>query len=217
MVNINDMKAPEVQGDKLEAIFARQKELMDKYHVIEHNNGFKVFSAPVNINDAHAQAKIKDFFWRATEEITEATEALKEEGGYEHYVEELLDALHFYVEVCILVGITPKRISTPKREGLDRLDDICSRFLQQRNDKLLLALGAYDFIESIGKAANCLKNKPWKQTQMLTDEPKFKDLMVEAFYDLVELLVMSGLSAQDIHDIYFKKSEVNKFRQSSKY
>jgi len=122
----------------LEAIFERQKELIEKYHPIEKKNGLLITEdMPVNLNDAKGQQRLKDFAWRVTEEI--------------------------------------------------------------------------------GEAMNCLKNKPWKQTQMETDVEHYYEELVDAFHFFVELCIISGLTAKDLCDIYFKKSEVNKFRQRSGY
>ena len=76
---------------------------------------------------------------------------------------------------------------------------------------------AWRITEELGEAMNCLKNKPWKQTQMLTDEAHYQEELADAFHFFVELLILSGVDARKLHDLYFRKSEVNKFRQSSHY
>jgi len=64
---------------------------------------------------------------------------------------------------------------------------------------------------------NCLKNKPWKQSQVQTDKPKFYSLLKEAFDTFLNFLAATGLEADDVYNFYFKKSEVNRFRIRSKY
>jgi len=71
--------------------------------------------------------------------------------------------------------------------------------------------------EELGEAANCLKNKPWKTTEMLTDEDHFKEELMDALHFFIELLILTGFDANSVFDLYFRKSEVNKFRQRSKY
>ena len=125
-------------SDKLDLIFSRQRELMEKYHEIEKANGLlQTEDVPVNIHDAAGQARLKDFAWRVTEEL--------------------------------------------------------------------------------GEAMNTLKNKPWKQSQMLTDETHYLEEIADAFHFFIELCILSGLDAQSLFDIYFDKSAVNKFRQRSNY
>lgn len=71
--------------------------------------------------------------------------------------------------------------------------------------------------EEIGEAANCLKNKPWKSTEMLTDEAHYKEELMDALHFFIELLILSGFTAESAYDLYFKKNKVNQFRQGSNY
>lgn len=100
--------------DMLTEIFLRQKELMDKYHKIESENGLlQTDKCPVDIDDPFGQARLKDFAWRITEELAEAMHVLKNRSwkktwtktDREAYTIELIDAFHFFVELCILSGI----------------------------------------------------------------------------------------------------------------
>ncbi len=137
-MNIDDVKESEIKGDKLETIFKRQLELIEKYHVIEKANGLLITEdVPVDLDSAKGQQRLKDFAWRVTEEL--------------------------------------------------------------------------------GEAMNCLKNKPWKQTQMETDKEHFVEEIADAFHFFIELCILIGLDAESLTNIYLKKSEVNKFRQRSQY
>ena len=93
-------------GCKMGEIFKKQESLMFQYHKIEENNGLlQTTDHPVDINDRHGQARLKDFAWRVTEELGEATDALViHSENVTHYHEELIDALHFYVELMIISG-----------------------------------------------------------------------------------------------------------------
>ena len=72
-------------------------------------------------------------------------------------------------------------------------------------------------VEELGEAMNCLKNKPWKQTAMLTDTDHFYEELADALHFFVELLILVGMGPEEVYDLYFRKSEVNLFRQRSKY
>jgi hypothetical protein len=195
-MNITDVEIPEeIPGDIIRAIFDRQKELIEKYDVIEKNNGFLVLPYPVDLQDKHAQSKLKDFAWRITEEFAESTGAHSDE----HRLEELIDALHFFVELNILSGYYPS-IS---------YDDV---YLLDTDEP-----HPYLVIESIGMAMNCLKNKPWKQTHMLTDVKKYYLHLYNAWCEFFRLLKSEGLTEEDLYILYYKKATVNKFRQRSKY
>ena len=79
-MNITHAVDEEIHGDKLEAIFARQKELMEKYHDIELRSGLmQTEDCPVNLDDKRGQARIKDFAWRVIEEVGEALDAYYQE------------------------------------------------------------------------------------------------------------------------------------------
>lgn len=137
-MNINDIKteAP-TTGDKLENIFGRQLELELKYDHIEQANGFNNMGLKVDLDSPAAQWYIKDAAYRVIEELSEAT--------------------------------------------------------------------------------NCLKNKPWKTTHVPTDQPHFYEELADAFHFFVRLCLIVGLDADSLYKFYFKKSEVNKFRQESDY
>lgn len=205
-MNIQDFDKPaKYPRDILADIFARQRELAEKYHPIEAGNGFNVGEGlEVNINDKFGQARIKDFAWRVTEELMEATEAWNE-GDIEHCQEEIADALHFMVELCIIVDYSSDNflfdtlfLLTPDESGF--------------REPVL------NTVYNLGLACNCLKNKPWKQTHMLTDEEKFKLHLNGAMSSLVFTAVQAGIgTAEHMYNLYFRKNKVNQFRQESKY
>jgi hypothetical protein len=90
--------------------------------------------------------------------------------------------------------------------------DIHSKEGQQR-----LKNFAWRVTEELGEAMNTLKNKPWKQTHMLTDVKHYNEEISDAFHFFIELCILSGIGSKELYDLYFRKSEVNKFRQESKY
>ncbi len=128
----------EYDGNTLQMIYERQKELMEKYDKIEERNGcLQTDECPVNINGHGGQQRLKDMTWRCVEEL--------------------------------------------------------------------------------GEAMNCLKNKPWKQTMMETDVQHYREEIADAFHFFIELCILSDISSNELFMMYFLKSEVNKFRQDSKY
>lgn len=208
-MNITHAKHEDITGDKLEAIFNRQRELMDKYHHIEKRSGLmQTEDCPVDLNDKRGQARIKDFSWRVMEEVGEALDAIRQ-NDMEHYVEELIDGLHFLTELTILSGIDIDKLS-PMNEG-DKLESIII-FSYEADPQSLVV----DLVENLGMMCNCLKNKAWKQTNMLTDKDNFYSKLVEVWKVYVSILSVD-LTPDEIVDIYLKKSQVNKFRQRSNY
>jgi hypothetical protein len=237
-VNVHDfadIKLP--AGDMLELIFNHQRDLMDKYHAIEETNvGHAIpsqcypfnpptpptwfFAGALDINDRASQLRMKDFAWRITEELTEATLALGEddethylEDDETHYLEELIDALHFSVELLILCGIEPEELAA----NIDG-DIFESAFRESRPAWISKPLAlAYKTVEKLGEAMNRLKLKPWKTTAMLTDEQAFHVSLTEFFAALIDLLKASGFTARSATVMYLQKNAVNQFRQRSNY
>ena len=231
-MNVNDTTSPEATKDMLEMIFDRQQELMEKYIEIENRSGIGkgiLNGEPFDIDRPRSQAVCKDFAWRITEEITEAMEAFelsKEEMGrfhsssndekYKssamesilHTKEECIDALHFLVELYLIVGITPSNLLG---DSGNKLENAFKASMMKR------PADPYQPIHYLGLAMNCLKQKPWKQTHMNTDTRKFKLLLVTVFFEWVTFAKSLGLTAESTFDLYFRKSEVNKFRQGSNY
>lgn len=237
MVNVSDIKIEEIptpvagQEDMLDLMFKRQHELAIKYLPIEEANGLlQTPELPVNIDDRKGQARLKDYAWRTQEELYEATDALvQHKDNMEHFLEEMIDSIHFFIELNILCGISPDAIRAyyeiPQDGSIDSLS-----YLENTSKTLSIsdnldmkyipdALLIYTYIgQPIGNAMNRLKNKPWKQTHMVTDKQAFIDCIMPTWIGYFKVLSEKhGLSAKDIFTLYFKKSEVNKFRIKSQY
>ena len=217
-MNINHATVEEFTGDKLQAIFTRQKSLMDKYHDIELKSGLlQTEDCPVNLDDRRGQARIKDFSWRGTEELGEALDA---KATKDHYQEELIDGLHFLTELTILAGkdyynLLPEGTTLYSKDRLEDLVENAKECISQNGDNLNYWVSK--FIENLGMMCNCLKNKPWKQSMMKTDREAFYGRLTEVWVLYITLLVVSGMDADTIAITYLKKSQVNKFRIRSNY
>jgi len=116
----------ESSGDMLCDIFHLQDMLRKKYDPIETKNGipkgFKDSStgALINLNTPINQFVVKDMAYRCITEIVEATECLKNKPwkqthmptDIEHMKEEIADALHFFIEMCLLLGMDAQELFT---------------------------------------------------------------------------------------------------------
>ena len=210
-MNINDVDSkgipsldPTDGDDWLTKIFQRQQILHDKYKTIEHESGIGlslIQNRAFSIDDKTCQYVIKDFAWRVTEEIAEAAEAY-DAGNEMHFLEEVIDALHFYTELLILVGIGPADLSKPPRDSYK---------YQTPGEHM------FNVIQSLGLSMNTLKQKPWKQHHFPTDRNLFHSHITRGYWELLWLLFSRELRTSDIYEIYYKKSEVNRFRQRSNY
>jgi len=219
-MNINDVPDVPKTNNKLEAIYIRQMGLADKYKEIE---GLP-WPWPLHPDIAENQIWFKDFLWRVTEELVESLEAALNKDQV-HQIEELSDSLHFLIELLLMVGISIDEIrdkSFYTSMGIvtspedDVLDFIWSRLPSPEDSDMLLEF-YWDVVYHLGLAGNCLKNKKWKQTQMPTDVNKFRNLLIHSFRSLIALFKVCGCSSDEIYIYYYKKSEVNKFRQRTHY
>ncbi len=232
MVNISDIKTEEIPSpvlgelDMLDLMFKRQHELTIKYLPIEKDNGLlQTSDVPVDIDDRKGQARLKDYAWRVQEELYEATDALVQHpDNREHFLEEMIDSIHFFIELNILCGIDSQEIKkyyeVPNNvDSLSYLEETSKLISAVEVKYLPEALLIYTTIgQPIGNAMNKLKNKPWKQTHMVTDIQSFKDCLMPTWLGYFKVLSEKhGLTAKDIFTLYFKKSEVNKFRIKSQY
>jgi len=211
-MNVNDIDEAKEVKNKLEFIFNKQKELMEKYHDIEIKNGigyYLVKDIPFDINNNKWQYLIKDFAWRVTEEMAECLEC-DLNNNLIHAQEESSDALHFLIELMINVGID--------HEYFEKIKDASDAWSWYFRSLTGSSDGALNMIIDLGLAMNCLKQKPWKQTHFETDIDKFRYHLMRAFeWWVVFVSTELSMTSNEAFQMYFKKSEVNKFRQRSNY
>jgi hypothetical protein len=182
--------------------------LATKYKEIEGMPDF-----PMDIQTKETQIWIKDFMWRVTEELMEAYEA-KVNGEEEHYLEELSDALHFYMEIFVLLDYKPKALKSD-----DFLKTLIHSFIMdQIIQPFEVSNKIFWCVFHLGIAANFLRNKKWKVTQVFVDEKQFYQELVEGLTHLLTLIIDAGVDSKiGLLNLYYKKFQVNQFRQRSKY
>lgn len=220
-MNVKDAQEPDVVADRLVSIFDKQHALMEKYGPIEAKNGcLQTADCPVNINSTQGQARIKDFFWRLTEELGEALDAAHH-GDMMHAQEELADGLHFLTEATWLAGGRDylvkalHGVQSGMGSGKDLLDALYKVALLGCKGQLREQV-VERFILEAGMTCNCLKNKPWKQTQMLTDVARFHNNLFSTWIWYIAICSYF-VTPDELYSFYFKKNQVNQFRQRSNY
>jgi len=223
-MNIEDITQKiEVPKESLIAtIFDHQRTLMIRYDEIERKNGFKVPEFPYHIENAQVQARIKDMFWRTTEELAEALETIPtvsylqnwpahwdSDVEVRHFFEEITDALHFLVEASIIANLDPQEVQTLSTSIFNY-----QAFREQTYRTLRLIK---QIPMALGSTANILKNKPWKQTQMCTDTKKFKENFLISWRHFLEMWACLDCKEVHLYIFYTKKNLVNQWRQKTKY
>lgn len=212
----DDLSIPP-SGEILPQIFSEQTRLLEKYKGIE-----KLPPYPLDVDNAQHQIIVKDFLWRVTEELCEGMELYEKRNQPDIgvlFYEELADALHFYVELFLLLGV-----DWDKLKQLLNINDPGVWYFNVQANVRRRSLGQKAFHNNVmqciyymGLAGNCLKNKPWKQTQMLTDKSKLFRLLCVGFAELIGVIAGLNKSLDDLYVIYMKKAAVNAFRQDTNY
>lgn len=75
----------------------------------------------------------------------------------------------------------------------------------------------WDVTYALNISRNCLKNKPWKQSGVMTNEALYQSKLVEAFVYMVGYWSRLGMTSESVYYLYFKKNCINQFRIKSKY
>ena len=83
--------------------------------------------------------------------------------------------------------------------------------------KDIMKIYLWDITYWLQMARNTLKNKPWKQSQMMTDGNLYEKALREATVALFKFCAFVELTPESFFLIYYKKNKVNQFRIASKY
>lgn len=102
------------------------------------------------------------------------------------------------------------------KESLDQRFLICGSKLNVNLTPYLKQI-AWDITYHLNISRNFLKNKPWKQSQVMTSEVQYQKEVVRAFVLFLGFLNLWGCTPETVYFLYFKKNHVNQFRIKSKY
>lgn len=180
-------------------IYALQGELQLMYRPY-----FKERIANFDINTLEDQELFKKLCWQIVEELTEAMEA-KDKNEKDHVLEELIDAFNFMLEIYQLYGMAPD-FAWGHTYGFRK--DIADENFEEN---------ILELIKTIGLAANCLKNREWRQSQYMVDLVVFEDRLKRIWTYFVIMFEHLGLSETRVKELWSLKYQVNLFRIKSKY
>lgn len=152
-------------------------------------------------------------------EVPKMNQWLKEYSGNDY---SKADTLKTYFSLGqALVDDDLKGLILPCRmviEDADLQDEflVGGRKLSNKH-KDLMKVYLWDITYWLQMSRNTLKNKPWKQSQMLTDRNLYELAIREATVALFKFCAFVELTPESFFLIYFKKNKVNQFRIASKY
>ena len=69
----------------------------------------------------------------------------------------------------------------------------------------------------INIARNLLKNRPWKQTQVMSKELDYQEAVVKAFLMYLGFLAINGFTDSSMFELFYRKQQLNLWRQKSGY
>jgi dUTPase len=224
--------------DKLQSIFERQTQYLTGLQPTYIQNGFLKHASqfPWDLDDRHYQEEFRLLAWRCVEEILEASETYETihpaNQGRAMYNEEVADALHFFVELCLVSGISQPELLTGiamaniydpgtgdsdiNPGGMDNLDKVFD-FTKRK-----MSRGDFEFyggtlwqqtIRALGLAMMRLRQRPWRTDYRQADRAQWIMGMHLAFECFIAACIRTRINAEDLHEAYFKKAEVNDKRQ----
>lgn len=182
-----------------EEIYALQGELQLMYRPY-----FKERIANFDINTLEDQELFKKLCWQIVEELTEAMEA-KDKNEEDHVLEELIDAFNFMLELYQLYGTAPD-FAWGHTYGFRK--DIADENFEEN---------ILELIKTIGLAANCLKNREWRQSQYMVDLVVFEERLWNIGAMFAMLFGSIGVTEDKVRELWSLKYQVNLFRIKSKY
>jgi hypothetical protein len=182
-----------------EEIYALQGELQLMYRPY-----FKERIANFDINTLEDQELFKKLCWQIVEELTEAMEA-KDKNEKDHVLEELIDAFNFMLELYQLYGMDPD-FAWGHTYGFRK--DIADENFEEN---------ILELIKTIGLAANCLKNREWRQSQYMVDLVVFEERLWNIWAMFAMLFGSIGVMEDKVRELWSLKYQVNLFRIKSKY
>jgi hypothetical protein len=187
--------------DRLKLIFLKQLELTSQFRAIEHNNGLIDYnnSIPFLIKQPLAQKQLRATAWYIVEEIGEAM--------IDRTDEEVVDVLHFVVELLLCSGVGPDDIVPKSYGNVDMLDHVYSVAITNVTDNPTMEL-----VKQLADAMHCLKAKPWKTAPKETPILVYKAKLVTTFYAFITFAIAHGLTAEKLYERYMGKAHVNQER-----
>jgi len=181
--------------ETLPRIFEFQSQLIETLRPIEIELGYTPPQIPLDFTLRAHQDWFRLMSWYLTEEIIEAKSA-----NHTLLPEEMADALHFAVELCILADIPPHQVL--ERLALEQFEPYST---PQTLD---------DVIFHLGLANNLLKAKHWKKNPKPTPLSNFRYHLASSLISLLQCFFQAQI---DPAEEYFKKHQINNDRAQSGY
>jgi dimeric dUTPase (all-alpha-NTP-PPase superfamily) len=174
---------------QLQEIFDHQRQLANQFQEIETKNLRIPHSIPINVNSYQGQAVLRLYATYFHEEIWEAQTAVAEELGAQVELEELSDAFHFLVDLCLFTEVHPETLAASA----------------DRDELLGVAFGEF---------LHTLKAKPWKKNPT-TVPSSIRLTLTWTFHAFMKHVRRAGFTEAQLYEAYFAKAKINQARIDS--
>lgn len=178
--------------DLIDVVFEKQRKLMNYYNIMH-----------IDLDIPRDQQEVRATAWNIIEEIGETLEA----ESAEHTLDEIADAMHFYIEFLIMSGLT----STDVKNEIGGLKQ------QHASKKTIINENLAEFVEALALTVNTLKNRKWRKTNLMTEKLTYMNRAVKTIQPFFKLILSFGVTYDEVIDAYLRKNHVNLFRVKSKY
>lgn len=205
--------------DRLKKIFINQENLMEiiSKKELATDPFIHIPELPVDLNDRLGQRYIREIGARFIEELGEALNT----DTKADLKEELIDCLHFLVELSIVVDFAPFKVVDTKAMGNDYLDHLA---LVASDERIFNTINTFSLDDEIlkvfklyGKLMNLLRSKPWKANYVETNKMEFFNTLLLIWISFMSVLYYARMNTEDIWNIYYDKNKVNLERQENGY
>ncbi len=188
-----------------------EKQFLD-YEKLEGIDNWKKYDFSIDCSED--QMKFKDMIQiRFIEELTEASAAEE----YEHFWEEITDALNFFLSSYIMLDIDFNNLDNPENILINKIDNRKKLWFNNYYNFKNLSLWFYPLVHQTGKLCNLLKNRPWAQSNYLVSLYDFNIELKELWSLFWNTLNTLGLTKEIIFELFERKYLVNNIRRKSGY
>lgn len=201
--------------DRLAEMFQAKKEFLKTLAPIYRRNHFPDWSIPFELNGRHDQEYFRLLAWRVNEELIEAVEVYYECIDTESYEgkfrEEMVDSLHFLIELCLATGVSEgELVSGFEGHATEDYDYLGRAFLHMGKCSEETIPQRVAFVGyKLGLAMHCLRQRPWRTDDRPTNRSLFVARMYGTWSTYIAACIRSHISAEALYEAFFAKSKIN--------
>lgn len=194
-------------------IYEKQRLLVQSLKPVYLANGFAghALEFPWPLDDRHYQEEFRLLAWRFTEELFEAVNEWKSSQPFvnvqQKFIEELADAFHFLIELCLAVGYTPQG----RAMQLERMDE---HSLWLDLDPSSSVAGLTNRVQhSMANAMMALRQRPWRTDYRPAHLNDLYGNLSMTFVNFYALCRFCGISSESLYNAYMNKNAINHDRR----